>query len=393
MAEDKMTWAELRREIAQAANVENSRAERFLDALMESIVEGLQTDKQVKIKGLGTFAVKQVAPRRSVNISTGEAFVIEGYNKLTFNTESTLKENVEKRIERPKTDEIMADLGQDPMRKLGEQADEIVDILADLGQSPKKKGKTQETPPAPSSKRGGIDDGQTPPTPSERGNAEEDARVEEQNVTTSTASESVVKEKVEEPVETAKADDNEQNTPIMNENIPTNTASPKGDDCPKKGKCGGAWIGWAVAGVLLAVLIGGCVYFRSAIQQWWECMGECQPTEVTEVVEVTEPVEIVENDTPVVVPLAEQPREYTRFIGTERVGFGSRLAWISYKYYGVKDLWVFIYEANRDQIEHPNHLEYGKMIRVPLLSEKLMDLSDPETRQLIDNLQKEYLGK
>lgn len=370
MAEDKMTWAELRREIAQAANVDNSRAERFLDALMESIVEGLQTDKQVKIKGLGTFAVKQVAPRRSVNISTGEAFVIEGYNKLTFNAESTLKENVEKRIERPKTDEIMADLGQDPMRKLGEQADEIVDILADLGQSPKKK--------------------QTPPTPSERGGAEEDARVEEQVVETSTIPESAVEEKTSETAETS---DSEQNTPIMNENIPTNTTSPKGDDCPQKGKCGGAWIGWAVAGVLLAVLIGGCVYFRSAIQQWWECMGECQPTEVTEVVEVTEPVEIVENDTPVVVPLAEQPREYTRFIGTERVGFGSRLAWISYKYYGVKDLWVFIYEANRDQIEHPNHLEYGKKIRVPLLSEKLMDLSDPETRQLIDNLQKKYLGK
>ena len=172
--------------------------------------------------------------------------------------------------------------------------------------------------------------------------------------------------------------------------IPT---PPKGEECPKKGKCGGAWIGWAVAGVLLIVLIGGGVYFRNAIQQWWQCMGECQPMAEAEVVEVVEPVEIEENNAPAVVPLAEQPREYTRFIGTERVGFGSRLAWISYKYYGVKDLWVFIYEANRDQIENPNHLEYGKKIRVPLLSEKLMDLSDPETLQLIDNLQKEYLGK
>ncbi len=351
-----MTWAELRREIAKAANTGDSQTGQFLDALLESIVEGLQTDKQVKIKGLGTFAVKQVAPRRSVNISTGEAFTIEGYNKLTFNAESTLKESVEKRIERPKTDEIMADLGQDPIRKLGEQADEIVDILADLGQSPKKG-----TPPPPSS---------------ERGDAEADTSVGE---------------KVAEIVETH---DNEQNTPIMEEDKTTDIPTPpKGEECPKKGKCGGAWIGWAVAGVLLIVLIGGGVYFRNAIQQWWQCMGECQPVAEAEVVEVVEPVEIEENNAPAVVPLAEQPREYTRFIGTERVGFGSRLAWISYKYYGVKDLWVFIYEANRDQIENPNHLEYGKKIRVPLLSEKLMDLSDPETRQLIDNLQKEYLGK
>ncbi len=378
-----MTWAELRREIAQTANIDYSSAERFLDALMESIVEGLRTDKQVKIKGLGTFAVKQVAPRRSVNISTGEAFTIEGYNKLTFNAESTLKESVEKRIGRPKTDEVMADLGQDPIRKLGEQADEIVDILADLGQSPKKKGTTQETPiEAPQ---------ETPPTPSERGDAEVNTEVREQTVATTDTSGNVVKEQATDATET---NDNEQNTPIMSEDKSTNIPTPpRGEDCPKKGKCGGAWIGWAVAGVLLIVLIGGGVYFRNAIQQWWQCMGECQPVAETEVIEVVEPVEIEENNTPAVVPLAEQPREYTRFIGTERVGFGSRLAWISYKYYGVKDLWVFIYEANRDQIDNPNHLEYGKKIHVPLLSEKLMDLSDPETRQLIDNLQKEYLGK
>ena len=53
-----MTWAELRRAVAQAANIEDGKAGQFLDALLESIVEGLQTDKQVKIKGLGTFAVK-----------------------------------------------------------------------------------------------------------------------------------------------------------------------------------------------------------------------------------------------------------------------------------------------------------------------------------------------
>ena len=372
-----MTWAELRRAVAQTANTDDNRTGQFLDALLESIMEGLQTDKQVKIKGLGTFAVKQVAPRRSVNISTGEAFTIEGYNKLTFNAESTLKESVEKRIERPKTDEIMADLGQDPMRKLGEQADEIVDILTDLGQSPKKKEETQipPTPPTPS-KRGETEEIQTPPTPSERGNAEVDTSVEEQ------------------ATDTTETNDNEPSTPIMKEDKSTNISTPPRDEeCPKKGKCGSAWIGWAVAGVLLIVLIGGGVYFRNAIQQWWQCMGECQPVAETEVIEVVESVEIEENNAPAVVPLAEQPREYTRFIGTERVGFGSRLAWISYKYYGVKDLWVFIYEANRDQIENPNHLEYGKKIRVPLLSEKLMDLSDPETRQLIDNLQKEYLGK
>ena len=69
----------------------------FLTALLDGIMTGLKEDKQVKIKGLGTFALKAVAARKSVNIATGESFTIEGYNKLNFAAESTLKECVEKR--------------------------------------------------------------------------------------------------------------------------------------------------------------------------------------------------------------------------------------------------------------------------------------------------------
>ena len=136
MANDKITWVELRKLVAQNASLPEQEVSRFLDALLDAIIAGLKEDKQVKIKGIGTFSIKAVAPRKSVNIATGEAFTIEGYNKLTFNAEAALKENVEKRLEQPKTTEVVADILQDPIQKLGEQADEIVDILADLGQAP-----------------------------------------------------------------------------------------------------------------------------------------------------------------------------------------------------------------------------------------------------------------
>lgn len=380
MANDKMTWVELRKAVAQAANTTEQEADMFLNALLAEITNGLRTDKQVKVKGIGTFSLKWVAPRKSVNIATGEAFVIDGYSKLTFSAESTLKESVEKRIERPKTDDIMADFGQDPMRKLGEQADEIVDILADLGQSPKVK-KTEQ-PQEPTS--------------------QDDLRQEDTQDTSTeefialTAEESQEEHNEEAPLE-------EQPTPapeILNDNKPTTEGAVQNippfateTSTPTPRRKSSVWIGWVAASVLLLVLVGTGFYFRNTLQMWWQCLRDCQPVEITEVVPVAEPVEIEKTDVPAVIPLAEQPRKYTRFIGTERVGVGSRLAWISYKYYGVKDLWVFIYEANKDQIRHPNHLEYGKVICVPLLSEKLMNLSDPETRQLIDNLQKEYLNQ
>ena len=135
MANDKLTWVELRKVVAETAHISEQEAGQFLNALLEGVMEGLKADKQVKIKGIGTFALKAVAPRKSVNIATGESITIEGYNKLTFNAESVLKENVEKRLEQPKTEAVVAELVNDPIKKLGEQADEIVDILAELGQA------------------------------------------------------------------------------------------------------------------------------------------------------------------------------------------------------------------------------------------------------------------
>ena len=93
MATNKLTWQNLRKAVMEYANCSEQDAERFLDAFLDSTIAGLKSDKQVKIKGLGVFSLKAVAPRKSVNIATGEDFTIEGYNKLTFSPESLLKES------------------------------------------------------------------------------------------------------------------------------------------------------------------------------------------------------------------------------------------------------------------------------------------------------------
>ena len=108
---------------------------------------------------------------------------------------------------------------------------------------------------------------------------------------------------------------------------------------------------------------------------------------------IDEPEEVMEDVKPEEVPLAEQPRNYTHFIATEVVTYGSRLTWIAYKYYGNKDLWVFIYEANRKQIDNPNYLRMKQEIRVPALDERLLNLSDPEVRKLVDDLTNKYLNQ
>lgn len=104
--------------------------------------------------------------------------------------------------------------------------------------------------------------------------------------------------------------------------------------------------------------------------------------EVVVVEEVAEPLE--ESS------LANIPRNYTKFIATEVVGKDSRLAWISYKYYGVKDFWVYIYEANLDRVSSPNYVKPGQKLRIPALDSKYTDLNDPEVQKLLLYLSQEY---
>ena len=330
MANEKLTWTELRKAVAEMAGTSEQEATIFLNALVDAILVGLKEDQQVKVKGIGTFALKAMAARKSVNIATGEEFTIEGYNKLTFSAEASLKESVEKRLEAPQTVEAVKEVTADPLKKLGEQAEEIVDILADLGQA--VSGGSVEV--------------------------EEVQEVQE------------VEEKKEEVVEPAPAKVESVSAPNV-----------------KTKKCNG--ICWIILLLLLLGIAGAGWYFRDTLQQWWQCMQDCQPTIeiVEEVSEVEEVLEVEE------LTLADQPREYVNFIGIERVGQDSRLAWIAYKYYAQKDLWVFIFEANRDIIQDPTYIRPGQHIRIPELDEKYRNLYNPELRQLVDSLAVKYLKK
>lgn len=346
MANEKLTWLELRKAVAEYANISEQEAGQFLNALLDGVIEGLKVDKQVKIKGLGSFSLKAVAPRKSVNIATGETFTIEGYNKLTFSAESMLKESVEKRLEQPRTGAVLSELNNDPLKKLGEQADEIVDILAELGQAVTKPSlEVEEVVEVP------------------------EVSKEE---TAETIEESVSVEPMEEPADKPTAEVVAEKPIVKPAPAPKPTCK-----CHK-------WVCWVIFAVILLGIAGAGWYFRETIMQWWQCVQDCQ--QATEEVVVEEVVE-----EPVALSLADQPREYVNFIGIERVGQDSRLAWIAYKYYAQKDLWVFIYEANRDLIKHPSKVHPGVYIRIPELSEEYRNLYNPELRQLVDSLATMYL--
>lgn len=91
---EKLNHSDISALLAKEAGLSVAKADFFTKALFDIIIEGLEQDGIVKINGLGTFKVTDVADRSSVNVNTGEKIEIKGHRKLTFVPAESLKECV-----------------------------------------------------------------------------------------------------------------------------------------------------------------------------------------------------------------------------------------------------------------------------------------------------------
>lgn len=80
--------------IADRYELKSNDATAFVAAFFDQIREGLAQDKQVKVRGLGTFKLQPVKARESVNVNTGERLVINGHDKMAFTPDNAMKELV-----------------------------------------------------------------------------------------------------------------------------------------------------------------------------------------------------------------------------------------------------------------------------------------------------------
>lgn len=86
-------------------------------------------------------------------------------------------------------------------------------------------------------------------------------------------------------------------------------------------------------------------------------------------------------------------RNYTEFIGEETISEGTRLTTVSQQYYGKREFWVYIYEANRDNIVHPDRITPGTVVKVPKVDPRLIDKKNPKCLQKARELHDLYVGK
>lgn len=80
--------------LAEKLSLSLSNSDIYTRTFFDLIIEGLEEDGIVKINGLGTFKMIDVASRNSVNVNTGEKFEIKGHRKITFIPADVLKDKV-----------------------------------------------------------------------------------------------------------------------------------------------------------------------------------------------------------------------------------------------------------------------------------------------------------
>lgn len=126
--------------IEQREGISHSEAENFVRTFFDVVEQGLEEEKFVKIKGLGTFKLIAVSERESVNINTGERFQISGHTKISFTPDAAMKEL----INRPFAHFEAVDLNEDTDTREFEEIDEEMETESSDAEGNDEKSETDE---------------------------------------------------------------------------------------------------------------------------------------------------------------------------------------------------------------------------------------------------------
>lgn len=89
---EKFTLQELAEQLARRHDMNPEDAEAFVGLFFTLIKEALETDKYVKVKGLGTFKLIGVEARESVSVNSGERIEIQGYSRISFTPDASMRD-------------------------------------------------------------------------------------------------------------------------------------------------------------------------------------------------------------------------------------------------------------------------------------------------------------
>lgn len=366
----KITFLELIDLLAQRQNISKREAEAFLREMTSLMSETISSGESLRINGLGVFKPTWVEARSSVNVQTGEPYIIPGHYKLSFAPVKTVRDIINEPFACFSAEILPDEATVDDCQPSDDESEaEDIEIVEE---NIIEQSHSQDDRPniAPSVVDADVPMADNMASAVEEKKVEDDAHQAEEPVIVNTTHKEVENiEHVKEKEDMSAAQKTEPVNMIDDEKL---AAMLKREF--RQGLLSGIFI---TATIFIVLLLS---YYMYSVECKESDMGasdslESEYSAPTINEENTASVDIYADEPEIQQPVVEQlSTEYKQVVDTVKKGV--YLTTLSLKHYGHKAFWVYIYEENRDIIDDFDNIPVGTEIVIPPAYKYAIDADD-----------------
>lgn len=407
---EKIILPELIDKFSEKLGMNRKDAELFVKSMLDLVVEALENEKYVKVKGLGTFKLTEVESRESVNVNTGERIEIQGHTKVSFTPDTTMKDLINKpfahfesvvlndgvELEDTPIDNIVEENIVNEVPVIEEiKPEPIVETPAPTEEPVEEVPVTEEATVEEPAMEETIAEETIVEIPAAEAATEEEIVTEETVITEEVVTEVQAEEPIpEEPaeeaspiVETVVEEEPQPEMAETKEEVEEKPVFIEEKVATESKEKSINRILWGVIVVLVLIILFGAywMFFRS------EETPEVKPVVPVQEEQMAEPAPVTEEkpqeETLKIVQFIELSEEELRkervpsfadtldyqIVGTQEeytLQKGETIIRASVRFYGTKKFWPYIVKHNMDVLPDPDNIPAGIRIKIPKLVEK-----------------------
>lgn len=339
------TLDDLKRELSRTQGFTERFSEKFIVEFFKVLEEGLRDSRRVTIKGLGIFSADDDG---SVNFIPDEALAARINEPFECFSPIVLSEEEVAMMRPDETDKELAEAEEISDTDTANEADEAAEAAEDLPEIDRIETEIEESDDVEETVRESIDSTSTVET--QENHASDEEKIEE------------------EPIVPEEYSDIEPERPK-----------------PRRGL-------FFALGLLLGIIIGIIAGYMIPTIKSSDSSPDSSSDTVTEPVQTEETAEITAVET-LVEPDNEDDTVPQQPVVTETVSSTNYLASMARRHYGRFEFWVYIYEENRDKLNHPDFIEPNTVVVIPPADKYGIDPNDPESVRLAESKAKEIYSR
>ena len=421
MNNEKINIQEIIDLVAAKTTYSKKQTEEFFRLLIPVIEDALLNGEPVKIKNFGTLKIHWNKPRKSVNVNTGEDIIISGYNKVVFTPDEGLKNLVNEPFAYLEPVELDGDVVEEqhesvPLKILNEQALEIKSILSEINNL-----NNQQTVEEVEIEEIEIED-KLSVTEIE---VVENYESEISEISESTSDETLTNEQPEiteiqeqkiiiaeeNTEESSVGTDQEIKTEEVKEDHPHHIAGStellkvkqlEYEELNEDEKKNNGITWWLVSISAIVVVFLMFLFinpnFKSAFVKEIKKITDTKKVSRVDILPIPQKEKVIVDtakikEDKIFNEILKETRDYDQLITFERMRTGRTLKYFAKKYYDNPIFWIYIYDANKDDITDPENIKNGTLIKIPEINSRLLDTTNKKTLEILEMISNELFNK